>query len=99
MRLLAPMSENAAVEAEIAALLIETLNLEDVEPADIAPAAPLFSTDDGGLGLDSIDALEIAQALSIKYGIHLSADDEQNKSTFRSLRSLSDYVVAHRTAA
>lgn len=93
------MSDNSAIESEIAALLIETLNLEDVEPGDIAPEAPLFSTDDGGLGLDSIDALEIAQALSIQYGIHLSADDESNKSTFRSLRSLSDYVIAHHEAA
>lgn len=93
------MSEQTALEAEIAALLIETLNLEDMAPADIVPEAPLFGTDEDGLGLDSIDALEIAQALAQSYGVQLKADDENNKAIFRSLRSLSDTVQAHRATA
>lgn len=90
------MSEHTALEAEIAALLIETLNLEDLEVDEIAPEAPLFGTEDDGLGLDSIDALEIAQALATTYQVQLKADDENNKAIFRSLRSLADYVQAQR---
>lgn len=87
------MSQNTALESEIAALIVEALNLEQ-EPGSIEPEAPLFGE---GLGLDSIDALELAVALSQQYGFQLRADDENNKKIFSSLRELSVYVEAHRS--
>lgn len=90
------MATQTAQQAEIAALLVDVLNLEDVDPADIDPDAPLFGSEPGSLGLDSIDALEIAQALAQRYGVQLKADDDNNRAIFRSLRTLSDYVVAER---
>lgn len=83
------MTEN---EHQLAKLIVEVLNLEDVAPGDIAPDEPLF---DGGLGLDSIDALEIAVAISQTYDVHLKAEDEQAQSVFATLRSLSDYIFQH----
>ncbi|MGJ8667948.1 MAG: phosphopantetheine-binding protein [Oceanococcus sp.] len=89
------MSETQTVqEQELAAMLVETLNLEDVVAEEIAPEAPLFGHDPDSLGLDSIDALEIAQAIAQKFQVQIRADDEQNKAIFRSLRSLSEYVVS-----
>jgi acyl carrier protein len=79
-------------EAEIAALMVERLQL-DVEAAEIEPEARLFHE---GLGLDSIDALELALALSRRYGLELRSDDERNGEIFRSLRSLAGHVAAHR---
>lgn len=79
-------------ERELAALIVDTLQLE-VDPADIDPDAPLFNA---GLGLDSIDALELVLAISRSYGTELKADDEQNGKIFASLRSLAQYVEAHR---
>ena len=93
------MSKQSPQELEIAQLLIETLNLEDLGPDDITPDAALFGQTDDGLGLDSIDALEIAQALAQTYQVQLRADDENNKAIFRSLRSLTEYVTAQRSAA
>ena len=87
------MSQNTALESEIAALIVEALNLEQ-EPGTIEPEAPLFGE---GLGLDSIDALELAVALSQQYGFQLRADDENNKKIFSSLRELSVYVEANRS--
>jgi acyl carrier protein len=87
------MSQNTALESEIAALIVEALNLEQ-EPGSIEPEAPLFGE---GLGLDSIDALELAVALSQQYGFQLRADDENNKKIFSSLRELSAYVEANRS--
>ena len=87
------MSQNIALESEIAALIVEALNLEQ-EPGSIEPEAPLFGE---GLGLDSIDALELAVALSQQYGFQLRADDENNKKIFSSLRELSVYVEANRS--
>ena len=69
------------------------LNL-DVAAAEIDPHAPLYGE---GLGLDSIDILEIALVVSKQYGIQLRADSEENEQIFRSLRHLSDYIAAHRT--
>src|SRR5207249_11939530 len=69
------------------------LNL-DVAPADIDPAQPLYGE---GLGLDSIDILEIALVVSKRYGVQLRADGEENESIFSSLRQLADYITAHRT--
>ncbi|RZA08738.1 MAG: acyl carrier protein [Moraxellaceae bacterium] len=84
-------------EKELAQLLIQALDLEDIGPEDIAPEAPLFGfTEPGSLGLDSIDALEIALALGKTYGVQLKADDERNKETFRSLRSLAQYIQTHK---
>jgi acyl carrier protein len=84
------MGEMTREEQALASMIVEVLNLEDVQPEDIEPEQPLF---DGGLGLDSIDALEIAVALAQKYGVHLKAEDEETKSIFATLRSLSNYVT------
>ena len=80
-------------EGEVAELLVAALNLE-VAPADIAPEAPLYGD---GLGLDSIDILELALEISKKYGFELRSDDENNVRIFGSLRSLTAHVNAHRT--
>jgi acyl carrier protein len=83
----------AALTAEVAALIVEALNL-DVAPADIDPGAPLYGE---GLGLDSIDILEIALVVSKQYGVQLRADSEENERIFGSLRQLVEYISAHRT--
>lgn len=83
----------SALEAEVAQLIVESLNLEDVKPEDIDPEAALFRE---GLGLDSIDALELALAISRKYGFKLQSDDKQNSAIFRSLRALSEHVAQNR---
>lgn len=88
--------EGSSIEHELAAALIEALNLEDRDAATIDPTAPLFSPLDGGWGLDSIDALEIALAVQQKYGVELRAEDETSRKAFASLRTLAAYVVAHR---
>ena len=84
------MGEMTRDEHTLACMIVDILNLEDVKPEEIEPEQPLF---DGGLGLDSIDALEIAVALAQQYGVHLKAEDEETKSIFATLRSLSDYVM------
>jgi len=84
-----------AAERELADLLVEVLNLEGRDSAAIDPAAPLFSEQGGGWGLDSIDALEIALALQQKYGVVLRSEDEATRSAFASLRALSEYVRQH----
>ena len=76
-------------ESELAKLLVETLNLEGVDPAEIEPEEPLF---DEGLGLDSIDALELALAITQKYSIQLKADDENMQHAFGTLRTLNAYI-------
>ncbi|MDG4552327.1 MAG: phosphopantetheine-binding protein [Candidatus Contendobacter sp.] len=81
-------------ELEVARLLVETLHLEDVQPEDIVPEAPLFG---GGLGLDSIDALELALAISKVYGFQLRSEDKDNLRVFASLRALSQHVAQERT--
>ncbi len=80
-------------EREVAELIVATLNLE-VDPATIDPEAPLFYE---GLGLDSIDALEMALELSRKYSVELRADDENNGQIFASLRNLTGFVMENRT--
>ena len=80
-------------ERALAGLIVSSLQLE-VAADEIAPAMPLFGE---GLGLDSIDALELALAISRAYGFELRSDDERNKRIFASLRSLSAHVEAHRT--
>ena len=89
------MSAQTAPETELAELLVESLNLDGVAAADIDPEAPLFGA---GLGLDSIDALELALAISKKYGFQLRSDSDENRRIFASLRALSEHVQAQRTA-
>ncbi len=79
-------------EAELAAIIIETLNLEVAVP-EIDPEAPLYGE---GLGLDSIDMLEISLVVAQRYGVKLQADDESNADIFRSLRSLNLYIQTRR---
>jgi len=79
---------------ELKALLISELNLEDITPDDIDASAPLFRD---GLGLDSIDALELAVVLDKKYGIKIKSSDERNKEIFSSLNALADFIINNRT--
>jgi acyl carrier protein len=83
---------DALHERELAQLIVATLNLE-VQPSEIDPEAPLYGE---GLGLDSIDVLEIALAISKSYGFKLRSDDENNDRIFSSLRSLSRHIQEHR---
>src|SRR6267143_880869 len=83
----------SAQELELAQLIVKTLNLE-VQAPDVDPVKPLYGE---GLGLDSIDILEIALAISKTYGIQLRSDDENNQKIFTSLRSLSQHIQQHRT--
>ncbi len=87
------VTSSLSQEAEVARLIVEALHLET--PAEgIDPEAPLFGE---GLGLDSIDALEIALAISRRYGFQLRSDDERNHQIFASLRSLTAHIEKHRT--
>ncbi len=88
------MSSQTDAELALATLLVEALNLEDLAPASIDPEAPLFGA---GLGLDSIDALELALAVSKRYGFQMRSDSEDNRRIFASLRALSAHVEQHRT--
>jgi acyl carrier protein len=76
-------------EDEIKQLVIEALQLEDITPADIDSDAPLFVE---GLGLDSIDALELGVAIQKRYGIILSASSEENRRHFASIRALAGMI-------
>ncbi len=80
---------------EVGRLVIETLHLEDLKLEDIDPDAPLFGE---GLGLDSIDALELALGVSQRYGVAISSEDPDIKKVFASLRSLTEYIRAKRAA-
>ncbi len=88
------MSELSPAEHALAELLVESLNLDGVAAADIDPEAPLFGA---GLGLDSIDALELSLAISKRFGFQLRSDNDDNRRIFGSLRALSAYVEQHRT--
>jgi|SRR5277367_5041102 acyl carrier protein len=81
------------LQREIAALFVQALNLE-IAPQDIDPEAPLYGD---GLGLDSIDILEVALIVSKQYGIQLRADSQDNQQIFRSLRHLAAYIAVQRT--
>ena len=80
-----------ALEHEIKQLIITSLALEDIAPDDIQTDAPLFVD---GLGLDSIDALELGLALQKRYGVSLSADSQETRRHFASVRALADFVSA-----
>lgn len=71
-------------------LIVDALMLEDLDPSEIEDDAPLFGS---GLGLDSIDALELAIAIDKKYGVKIEAEDERNKEIFRSVASLSAHIA------
>jgi acyl carrier protein len=79
-------------QREVAALLVEALNL-DITPESIDPQAPLYGE---GLGLDSIDILEVALVVSQRYGFQLRSDDEDNIRIFTSLASLAEHIATHR---
>lgn len=81
------------LEQEVKQLIIEVLQLEDITADDIDSEAPLFVE---GLGLDSIDALELGVALQKRYGISLSADSEDTRRHFASVRALAALVETHR---
>ena len=81
------------LHSELKKLIVETLALEDTTPEEIETDAPLFGE---GLGLDSIDALEIAMVLEERYGVTLGDDPEANRKIFESIRSLTAYVVESR---
>lgn len=86
------MVEQNDLEREMAQLLVSALELDDVEAAEIEPGAPLFGHEPNSLGLDSIDALEIALAVNQRFGVELRADDENNSQIFATLKSLCEYV-------
>jgi acyl carrier protein len=79
---------------EVKAFIIETLDLEDVTPLDIDDDAPLFID---GLGLDSIDSLELGVGLQKRYGLKISAESEETRQIFASVRTLAEYIASHRT--
>ena len=80
------------LQREVAVLLVEALNL-DAAPESIDPQAPLYGE---GLGLDSIDILEVALVVSQRYGFQLKSDDEDNVRIFKSLASLAEHIAANR---
>lgn len=83
------MRPQSEFEQEVAQLIVDALNLEDIGAEDIDPEDALFGD---GLGLDSIDALELALAISQKYSVQLKADDANVQEVFGSLGSLSAYI-------
>jgi acyl carrier protein len=89
---MAEVAGQTVLEGEIAQLIVEAVGL-DLPAADIDPAQPLFGS---GLGLDSIDLLEIALAISSKYGFQLRSDDPDNERIFASLRALSAHIARQR---
>jgi len=86
--------DRETLERDLCGLIVEALMLDDVKPADIDPVAPLFGE---GLGLDSIDALELAIAVDRKFGVKIKADDPNNREIFRNVRSLASFVAERRT--
>jgi acyl carrier protein len=88
------MTDNTQnLQLEVADLLVQALNL-DTTADQIEADAPLYGA---GLGLDSIDILEVALVVSKRYGLQLKADSEENHRIFSSLRSLTEYIAAHKT--
>jgi acyl carrier protein len=83
-----------ALEAELKELIVASLFLEDVAPADIDSDEPLFG--DGGLALDSIDALEIGVEIQKKYGVKIDPEDEHLSDHFRTVRTLATFVSSMR---
>lgn len=92
------MSGQSVEEALMAKRLVEALGLESMAPAEIPPSAPLFGSGVDSVGLDSIDALEIALMIQQQYGVELRSDDADVRSAFASLRSLTEHVMQRRPA-
>jgi acyl carrier protein len=90
----APAEALTAQELELARLIVHTLKMDHLDAAAVSPNAPLYGD---GLGLDSIDVLEVALAISKTYGVKLRSDDKNNAKIFSSLRSLNQHIQAHRT--
>ena len=90
------MAAAESLESEIKSLIVEALVLEDVTPEEIETDAPLFLD---GLGLDSIDALELAMALEDRYGVAIEDDPERNQEIFASVKALADFVRVQRKEA
>ena len=88
-------AQQTALQQEIAQLIIDTLNLEDLTPADIPPEQPLFGQ---GLGLDSVDALELALALQKRYAIRIASDSKDARQHFATVASLASFVEAQQAA-
>lgn len=88
-----PATLQTPAEHELAELIVQSLNIEGLAPEAIEPTAALFG---GDLGLDSIDALELALAVSKRYGFQLRSDNPDNKRIFGSLRALSEHIEQHR---
>lgn len=86
-----------SIEKDLAVLIVDVLNLDDVSAEEIAPDDTLFGDD--GLGLDSIDALEISLAISQQYGVDITARESEESGVFASLRTLGEYIVKNRVAA
>ena len=84
-----------SLEREVAEMIVSALNLENVDPASVDPQAPLFGA---GLGLDSIDALEIALEISKRYGFQIRSDDEDNRMIFGSLSALAAHIEKNRAS-
>ena len=84
------MSSLTPLEQEVAELIVSALNLEDVDPSDITEEMPLFNE---GLGLDSIDALELSLSITAKYGFKITSEDSH---IFSNVRTLSDHIEANR---
>jgi acyl carrier protein len=87
------MGTQTPAERELAELVVGSLNLENIKAEDVDPDAALFG---GDLGLDSIDALELALAVSKRYGFSLRSDNADNKRIFSSLRALAEHIQQHR---
>lgn len=87
------MTQQTPKERELAELIVTSLNLETIKPDQIEPEAALFG---GELGLDSIDALELALAVSKRYGFQLRSDNADNHRIFANLRALADHIERHR---
>ncbi|HMM66430.1 MAG TPA: phosphopantetheine-binding protein [Dokdonella sp.] len=88
-------TKQSPAELELAQLVVESLNIEGVDADSIDPEAPLFG--EGDLGLDSIDALELALAVSKHYGFQLRSDNPDNRQIFGSLRALSAHIEQQRS--
>lgn len=86
-------NSNSELEKQTAQLIIDTLNLE-IELDDIDPQDYLFGE---GLGLDSIDALELAMAITQQFGFQLRSDDSRNKEIFRSLQTLAQHIAQNKS--
>jgi len=86
------MSES--LHQDVKRLIVEALMLEDVRPEEIVDDEPLFGE---GLGLDSIDALELAIAIDKRFGVKIQAEDERNREIFRSVSSLAAHIAANKT--